>query len=70
MKTYISDEAVDKFEKDELIDMFKNCDCEYNVEHTIKKYYPGSLFYEMSDMRDAYIFVNEDDIAFSLLEEL
>lgn len=70
MKTYISDEAVDKFGKDKLVDAFKNCDCESNIEHIISRYYSEKLCYSMSDMRDAYISVNEDDVAYSSLEDL
>ena len=71
MKIYISDEAIDKFGKDELIDMFKSADCEYYLEHTIKKYYPnGILLYEMSDMGDAYLSISDEDSTFNLLEDL
>lgn len=35
MKIYISDEAIDKFGKDELIDMFKSADCEYYIVNII-----------------------------------
>lgn len=71
MKIYISDEAIDKFGKDELIDMFKNSDCESRIERTIKKYYPnGILLYEMSDMSDAYLSISDEDSTFNLLEDL
>lgn len=50
--------------------MFKSANCENNIEHIISKYYSEKLCYSMSDMRDAYISVNEDDVAYSLLEDL
>lgn len=57
--------------KEELIELFERCDCEYNLESMIKKYYPnGELSYCMGDMGDAYIFISDDDLAFNLLEDL
>lgn len=71
MKKFISDEAINKFGKYELIEMFESADCEYYLERTIKKYYPNdTLLYYIADSGDAYIFVSKDDSVFNLLEDL
>ena len=63
--------TVEKFGKEELIELFERCDCEYNLESMIKKYYPnGKLLYSMGDNGDAYLSIGDDDIAFNLLEDL
>ena len=71
MKIHISDEVIEKFGKNELLEVFGRDDCEFDLEHTIKKHYPNEdVLYYMSDMGDAYLFVNNDDSSFSLLEDL